>query len=40
MKKINVQFKVDFTQDDTSNVTIQTNPKSLWTFFSCNGVGN
>ncbi len=28
-KRINVQFKVDFTKDDTSNATIQTTPKKL-----------
>jgi hypothetical protein len=40
-KRINVQFKVDFTNDGTSNVTVQTTPKtlSLW-FFSSSGIGN
>jgi hypothetical protein len=34
-KRINVQFKVDFTKDGTFNVTIETTPKklSLWIFF-------
>jgi hypothetical protein len=34
-KRINVQFKVDFTKDDTYNVVVQTIPKnlSLWTVF-------
>ncbi len=34
-KKINVEFKVYFTNNGTSNVTIQTTPKklSLWIFF-------
>jgi hypothetical protein len=34
-EKINVQSKVDFTKDSTSNVTIQTTTKiiSLWIFF-------
>jgi hypothetical protein len=33
-KRISVQFKVDFTKDGTSNVTIQSTPKhlSLWIF--------
>jgi len=35
IKRINVQFKVDFTNNGTSNGTIQTTPKklSLWIFF-------
>jgi hypothetical protein len=28
-KRINVQFKVDFTKDGTSNVTVQTTPKKI-----------
>jgi hypothetical protein len=41
IKRINVQSKVNFTKDGTSNVTIQTTLKrlSLWTF-SSNGIGN
>jgi hypothetical protein len=40
-KRINVQFKVNFTKDGTSNVTIQTTLKklSLWIFFSSK-IGN
>jgi hypothetical protein len=34
-KRIDVQSKVDFTKDSTSNVTIQTIPEkiSLWIYF-------
>jgi hypothetical protein len=34
-KRINVQFKVDFTKNGTSNVTVQTTYKKLliWIFF-------
>ncbi len=29
IKRINVQFKVDFTKDGTSNVIVQINPKKI-----------
>jgi hypothetical protein len=40
--KINVQSKVDFTKDGTSNVPSPNYSKkiSLWIFYSSNGVGN
>jgi hypothetical protein len=40
IKRINVQLKVDFTKDDTSNVIIQTTPKKIiMDFFFSSGVG-
>jgi len=37
--KINVQFKVDFTKDGTSNVIVQTTQKNYhYGFFFISGV--
>ncbi len=41
IKRINVQFKVDFTKGGTSNVTIQTIPNIYhYGVFIYSGIGN